>query len=226
MEDNKNRTYYVYYHIDPRTKWPVYVGKGTKDRAYQFYNRSKNHRKWVADLKQAGLEPVVFIGNIFKSEDKAYKAEEMDISVFRHYDVKLFNIAKGGRAMDHTVCHKPITCLTNNKTYISSVSAAEDLGMLAKRICDVLKGRKKSYRGHTFKYVDEALNVVPQQIRQAKERARKLGSRSKPIMCVETNKEYISGGQAARELGVDADRIYAQLDGRSRNVDGFTFRRL
>ena len=47
----------------------------------------------------------------------------------------------------------PIMVIETGKVYKSVADCAEDLGISAQRICDVLKGHSRSYRGYTFEYV-------------------------------------------------------------------------
>lgn len=47
-----------------------------------------------------------------------------------------------------------ILCHQNNKTYESLHSAARALNMSPSSVCDVLKGRKNSCKGYSFKYVE------------------------------------------------------------------------
>ena len=95
-------------------------------------------------------------------------------------------------------CKKPIICLTTGKQYSSTKEAADDLKMLPKRINDVLKGRKKSYNGHKFKYLEEILNTEPDKER-ARKYFRKKHTTAKKIACNETGKVYISITDAAKE---------------------------
>lgn len=53
--------YYVYEHIDPRTREVKYVGHGVDGRAYEFVKpsarRSLEHAQWAADLLQEDYLP-------------------------------------------------------------------------------------------------------------------------------------------------------------------------
>jgi hypothetical protein len=217
--------YYIYYHVDPRTNLPIYVGKGSGTRFKDFFSRGKRHKEWTQELKLLGLSPSFLIGKSFESEDFAYSVEETEIRVLRNLNLNLLNIAKGGRVVMHELYQKPIVCITNNKIYNSTRCAAKDLNFLPKRICDVLKGRKKHYRGHQFRYLDPNLNIIPDKIRQDTELNKKI-STSKPIQCIETGKKYISATQAARELGVSNSLIYRHFKGLIKKVKGLTFRKL
>lgn len=221
--------YYIYHHLDPITTLPVYVGKGKDDRAFDLHLRHPKHREWIKELASKGLKPIMLIGNYFESEREAYEVEKMDIAVLRKLNCNLFNISSGGVGNLGELsqyCRKPIICLSNGKTYDSIVDASNDLKIAAKRISDVLTGRKKIYKGHTFKYVDEKLNEIPQKIRKEKALIRKNGIRSISIICNETGKIYYSAAEAAREIGVSGGYIRRQIKGGVKHVRGFTFKEI
>jgi hypothetical protein len=217
--------YYIYFHIDPRdARFPKYIGKGKEERAWDFYGRNKKHKEWVKELKALGLEPIVMIGTSFENEKEAYKIEKGEIELFKRLGCELVNIAPGGMGCPSDFCKKPIVCITNSKTYGSTKEAADELDLLPKRINDVLKGRKKSYNGYKFRYVDEKLNIEPDKIRVRKEFTRKHTT-SKAVFCNETGKEYLSITDAANDIGANNSTICSHLNGKRRHVKGFTFRR-
>ena len=224
----KSGKYYIYYHLDPITTIPVYVGKGKGERAWDFCLRHPEHKKWIKELQKNGLSPIVIIGNYFESEKEAYKTEREDIAAIRSLDAKMFNISPGGAGnlgeLAKLFCTKPIICLTSGKRYDSTVAASEDLGIITKRINDVLKGRKKSYKGYRFRYADDTLNEEPKKLRNKKELGKKNGSRCKPIVCNETGIAYASAEEAGKGIGVSGSYIRRQIKGIIKNARGFTFR--
>lgn len=218
--------YYIYYHIDPRTDLPRYAGKGSGMRAWDFYNRNEHHKNWVKKLKTLGLKPIVDIGNFFESEKEAYEIEAIEVDLLRKLNLLLINQANGGLGGVGGQNKKAIICLNNNKTYESTKAAGLDLNINVKRINSVLKATKKSYKGYKFKYLDENLNVLPDEIR--KEKAYKRAhTTSKKIICNETDKTYLSITEAAIDLGIGNSHICQQLNGKIKKVKKkFTFRRL
>jgi hypothetical protein len=229
MKDKENTKYYIYFHLDPRdsVSLPRYVGKGKGDRAWDFYGRNKKHKAWVKELKELGLEPLVMIGKVFESEKEVYEVEKTEVDLFKRINgEKILNIAPGGLHQSPSdFTKKPIICLTTGKQYSSTKEAADDLKMLPKRINDVLKGRKKSYGGYKFRYIDESLNIEPDEERERKAFARRHTT-AKSIICNETGQIYISITQAANELGINNSTICSHLSGKLKHVRGFTFRRL
>lgn len=212
--------YYIYYHIDPRTNLPVYVGKGTRERAWDFYGRNYKHKKWISELKKEGLRPIIDIGNFFESEKEAYKAEEKDIETLKILGVTLVNMIPGGVGGTAEVCKKSIMCLNNGKTYGSTREAADELNISPKRINDVLKGRKKTCRGYKFRYTKETLNLGPDKERERKSKA----LRNIPIICLDTNKTYPSATKACKELGVSKSAISGAINGITDAVKGLHFK--
>ena len=122
----KEKKYYIYYHIDPRDRFPKYIGKGSGNRAFEFgkSRRSKKYRNWINCLKKQGLKSEVFIGNRFDCEKECFKAEIDDISVFRKIGIDLKNISDGGEGITLTPeiirkrsekHWKKVFCLNNKK---------------------------------------------------------------------------------------------------------------
>lgn len=226
---NIKKEYYIYWHLDPRTSLPVYTGKGKGDRAWDFCLRHVTHKEWVKELATLGLKPVVLVGNRFESEKEAYQVEKEEIALLRKLNLKMFNISSGGVGVLSELrqfCKKPIVCVTTGKSYDSTASAAMDLNLQAKRINGVLKGKKKSYKGYVFKYLDENLNKEPKKIRKNKEFRRKTGTTVVKVVCVETGKEYISVIEAARDIGVTSSAIHGNLIGRLKHVKSLTFKKV
>ena len=75
-------TYYVYQLIDPRNGLPFYVGKGTRDRAYQHIkfkdgNQNPYKERKIKNILKKGLEPKIeFLHQDIVSEDVAYDLEK------------------------------------------------------------------------------------------------------------------------------------------------------
>ena len=229
MKNDTSGKYYIYWHLDPRTNLPVYAGKGKGGRAWDLYARHEDHKKWVSELALINLKPIILVGNHFESEKEAYRIERLEISILRKLNCKMFNIHPGGAGrlseLAPLYCKKPITCLNTGVQYDSTVSASENLGILAKRINDVLRGRKKSYKGLKFRYVDEKLNEKPQDLRAKKELSRRLTT-SKGVICNETGKVYVSITDAAKDIRSAPSAITRHLNGGKYSVKGFTFKRI
>lgn len=73
--------HYVYQLLDPNSKQPFYIGKGSKDRAWlhsKFKDGNQNIHKdrYIKKLYRQGLEPIVDIIKYFDDEQAAYEYEE------------------------------------------------------------------------------------------------------------------------------------------------------
>ena len=94
----KNK-YYVYIHSDPRTHEIKYVGKGCENHNRYLYWQKRNdqYKKWVKELIDLKMEPIVelIIKNL--EEEEAYDIEVNTIKIAKDMGNKLFNISFGGR---------------------------------------------------------------------------------------------------------------------------------
>lgn len=105
--------YYVYCYLDPETKLPFYVGKGSQNRAYthMYLPREKNKNKTrfknkLEKMKQQGIEPVVaFLAQNITDEEMAYSIEESFIKQYGRLGYEqngiLLNTCLGSRPPNH-----------------------------------------------------------------------------------------------------------------------------
>jgi hypothetical protein len=109
---------YVYIHFDPRKVRPedrdqidhvVYVGKGTRERAWvdrRIY--SPAHRLWLRDLQYQGFAPDEYVRIEFRklTEEEALELEQQLLKVYRDKGVLLFNREKGYKGPVRTYDNK------------------------------------------------------------------------------------------------------------------------
>jgi hypothetical protein len=98
--------FYAYVYKDPRptkNKQPVYVGKGTGDRAFTHWKKPIHSNKafgnFLALLRRDSMEPVIEIVQTFDSEAEAFVEEIRLITLYGRRDIKtgsLFNLTDGG----------------------------------------------------------------------------------------------------------------------------------
>lgn len=92
-------SHYVYIHRDPSTFEVKWVGKGKKNRAYDFYlkRRTGRHREWLSSILEKKLVPVVELLSEHLSEEEAFALEVEKIAEFRKLGFPLLNLADGGK---------------------------------------------------------------------------------------------------------------------------------
>lgn len=74
------KIYYVYKHIDPETREVMYIGKGSKGRAWYFGHesgRSEEHNSYLMTLTYRGYTAEAFVEIISSqlTEEEAFKLE-------------------------------------------------------------------------------------------------------------------------------------------------------
>jgi hypothetical protein len=91
--------YYMYFYIDPRTDIPFYVGKGSKNRAYDIKGHTnKQVLSRIHKLKKLGLDFKIEITCCI-NEMSALWLEKVAISAYGRKDLNtgpLFNHTPGG----------------------------------------------------------------------------------------------------------------------------------
>lgn len=85
--------YYVYSHINPITKTPFYIGKGTKNRAFSSYKRNVF---WNNTVSKYGYEVIILADGL--TENQSFEIEKYYIKKygFRHDGGVLVNLTSGG----------------------------------------------------------------------------------------------------------------------------------
>jgi len=225
----KNK-HYVYLHIDPRTCQVVYIGKGTRLRAWHIHNRSDKHVKWFDELKSLNIIPIIKIIHVFDIPEPAFIREQMLIAFLRRSHVKLFNRAPGGLWIPSGAKHP------RTGTRLSS--------SIGKKVSETRKRRKikpwnKGLKTGPNPLVSELQKVrmkgntirkgqkMPQSAKNAISKAL-IGNqyRSVKILCENNGKEYASVKEAWTDLGLDERSIFRVLKGEWKHTKGYKFRYL
>jgi len=63
----KNRSYYVYYHINSETNEVVYIGKGKNERAWKF-NSNQRSEQWHQYFENNQIEVKIVVVNLLEEE--------------------------------------------------------------------------------------------------------------------------------------------------------------
>lgn len=113
-EQEADIMFYVYMYIDPTTMLPLYVGKGTQNRASIHKTlckqpKNKQNQRFYNKLRKmidSGIEPIIqFIAQNIENEAIAYQIETAAITKFGRvgYDKDgiLLNICEGSRPPNH-----------------------------------------------------------------------------------------------------------------------------
>ena len=95
-ENKMTFDYYVYAHLDPITKAVRYIGKGKKNRANSLTHRGRHHQRWLNNLKEQGLKPIVEIWESNLTEPQAFDFERLFIEAYRQAGANLCNLTNGG----------------------------------------------------------------------------------------------------------------------------------
>lgn len=86
-----NKSFYVYLHLRCDNNEPFYVGKGTKNRAYDKGNRNKH---WHNVVNKHGYKVEILFDNL---ENKESGLLEIDaILELKYFGYKLVNYTNGG----------------------------------------------------------------------------------------------------------------------------------
>jgi len=91
---------YVYTHRHPqREAEVVYVGKGTRGRAWADTRRSPDHRRWLRDWQTLGFAPDEFVRIERRklTSMEAAKQERELIAFYRQQGALLFNKCRSGK---------------------------------------------------------------------------------------------------------------------------------
>ena len=126
-----NREYYVYTHIDPNTKNPFYIGKGSGGRVIY---RGQNFQDRLSIWDKRVLAQKGFLFDIIMSdltEDESYELEEFIISEYHEYRPGLLinEVTRGERARKKNIENGSIPIdligLWRNREYMESLSDEE-----------------------------------------------------------------------------------------------------
>jgi len=231
MELIMDKKYYVYILIDPRDDQPFYVGKGQDDRMYRHVwcvksESKKKHtnpirNKRIRELLAEGVQPK-YKQKFFISEQEAFDEEiKMIIKYGKLIDGTgiLTNMQDGGKGgtgkNKKTVYQYDDSKLIT--TFNSAASAADSMGVTSGSIraaCNPNIKQGTRIKGFLWSYLP-----LPPASKNQKER---------PIQQLNNNgqliKEFQSGSQAAKELGLDRANIQSCCVGRNKTSGGYMWR--
>jgi predicted GIY-YIG superfamily endonuclease len=142
------------YKITNKINGKCYVGQTTKAVEDRFYehkakiglgNRGKKHSDQARANVSAGRRGIRPNRSYKVSEDKKIKISEAG--------KKLWGAGKLNHLMEHNKkTRKPVTCIETGVDYISLSEAASAFNTTSSSISSMIRGRRKSINGFTFKY--------------------------------------------------------------------------
>lgn len=126
------------------------------------------------------------------------------------------NIQK--RANSHK---KPIICVTNGKIYLSTLDAANELGLNKKSIHRVLRGERRQYNGLVFEYVGKHKPLKDENLQWKK--AKPPQRTGVPFLCHQNGKTYKTLTEACTELDLRISKLSLVLNGKRKSHKNMTF---
>lgn len=165
------RKFYVYRHIRKDTNTPFYVGKGTRNRAFEKC-KSKRGEYWHNIVKKAGYEVEIIMDDL--SEEEAFEKEIEFIDMYRGLGYCEANFTDGGEGLSNptqevrnkiakSLGQKPFNVYKYETeelvdTYQSQAECARILGLIRRNIGRALKC-KTLHRGYYFRFLDEDQSI-------------------------------------------------------------------
>ena len=156
MNENENREFYVYVHIRLDNNTVFYVGKGTKNRAYNLSRGEGTHHDNIC--KACGCKAVIIKDNL--TESQAFRLESKMIKYYVHTLGYGINI-EGYNNYDHKLPH--LTNCTWGGEGVSGLNVyanktEEEMEEIRRKKSESMKGKNKgknSFAGKTPEEMEE-----------------------------------------------------------------------
>ena len=149
-----------------------------------------------------------------ESKEKQRKAMTGRKHTPEHCDkIRQSHIGQGWKPSTYEKLCRKVLCVETGEVFPSIKAAAEHYGLNLPNISGVLTGKKKTYGGFHWEYVDGQ----PPQAR-SEEFRNKIG---KPVRCIDTGIIYSSISAAAEAFGVTNSAIRNVLSGRNEKSCGY-----
>ena len=226
--------------------------KSIKERLnHHLRDKQKNQHKvrWIAKLKRAGLKPIAKQIDICDTIEEMKRSEIWWINYFTKKKCDLTNKTRGGDGVWGYKFSDEQKKMISERTKLAMKNLSPEI---KEKMRNTNKGKPAHNRrklidhlGNTYTSLTEAANILDvhesairyglKNYRQVKNysfkyyengdvRCRIYENRnSKPIRCIELNKEYMSVRNAARELKLDPGDIGKVCKGTRPHCGGYTF---
>jgi hypothetical protein len=229
------------YLITDMTNYKQYVGLTTgptEKRIRQHLNSAKSGTVFLSDaISEHGVEN--FMYSIIDSANNRKDLKEKEKFWIRELRTQFpngYNSHPGGCGGINSAIvlrMRPIVCLSNGQTFKSITEAAEILGLSRVNISAVCRGRTNSTGGLVFEYLEEKIRSVSSIVKTTRvdaaaknlnAAALRLNARKRlKIRCVDTNTEYESMTQAAKDLRIRLQSIYLVCNGKQDTAGNLKF---
>ena len=182
----KEKKYCVYMHISPNNKKYIGLTGRKPERRWRNGEGYKKHPYFYSAIKLYGWENFehrILFDNLTKED--AERIEHLCIALFKTY-IKDFgyNLSKGGESGSYG-CKKS----EEQKEHLRQIN-------LGKKLSEETKD--KLSKAHT----GLKMNLSDEQRAKKSQEFMKNNPNSRRVYCLETDKEYYSGAEAARELNL------------------------
>jgi len=225
-----SNTYYVYEHWRLDRDECFYVGKGQGGRAYVMKNRNRHHAAIQAKVAREGSAIEVRIVATCLIEQEAFDLECERIRFWRNAGIDLANMTDGGEGpsgLRHSEKTKKLWSEQRKRRPVS------EEGRIKRSV--TMKGRPKS-KEHAAN-AGRAGGLARKGIVWSKEsiEARRLAlissekfklansARRIPVICLETNEEFLSANEAALAKNATKSQIYKSCQKNKKTKIGLTF---
>ena len=217
MNENENREFYVYVHIRLDNNTVFYVGKGTKNRAYNLSRGKGTHHDNIC--KACGCKVVIIKNNL--TESQAFRLESKMIKYYVHTLGYGINI-KGYDNYDHALPH------LTNMTWGGEGTSGRKLSDESKiKISEKNKGIKRSEdekRNISEKMKGRKLSEEHKQNLSKSLEGRQFSEEhkqklSKKVVCINTGEKFNSLKDAAMHYNTEPNNISCCCRGK-RNYAG------
>lgn len=179
--------YYVYEHIRLDTNQVFYVGKGKGNRSTRHYGRNKH---WHNIVNKCGFEVRYIAKDI--DEELSLLVEQERIDQLRRFGVELCNYTNGGEGVSglkHSLESRQKMRESRLKYEISEEAK--------KNLSKALKGRKLSKE-----WIEKIAKANTGKVRSEKQRKDMALIKSKKVLCIDENKEFINAIEAGKHYKI------------------------
>lgn len=213
-----NKVYVGQTCQNPEKRWDY--GSGYKKHNLHFYNAIKKYG-W-----KEGFEHIILETGL--SAEEANERERYYIKYYNSLEPNGYNLTAGGDgSLSHTTSRetkekigrangKEVHCLETDEYFYSTAEAARYLGLVPGHISDACIGTRMKVDGLHWEYVEHPWPGQNNEEKIAFLLQKEHKNRSKPIRCIELDKNFDSAVDASKEFNVSRSSLCRALKQGSR----------